>query len=96
MLSALFRQRENSKSLRGRRVLATLYRLAAEHNDPTYPAEQTMLDAYHGTGTAAALKRLQSRGLVAATRHHPEPTPHWTLTEAGIAEARSDLGGASQ
>ena len=96
LLPALLRQRENSKSLRGRRVLATLYRLAAEHNDPAYPAEQTMLDAYHGTGTASALKRLQSRGLIAATRHHPEPTPHWTLTETGIAEARANLEGAGQ
>lgn len=96
LLRAFLHQRENARSLRSRRVLATLYRLAAEHSDPAYPAEQRMLDAYHGTGTASALKRLQSRGLVVATLHHPEPTPHWRLTETGIAEARADLEGVTQ
>lgn len=96
LVFAALRQRENSRQLRGRRVLATLYRLAAEHNDPAYPAEQRMLDAYHGTGTGAALKRLEGRGLVKGTLHHPEPTPHWVLTQKGIAEAEADLvpGGA--
>ena len=91
LVFAALRQRENARQLRGRRVLATLYRLAAEHNDPAYPAEQKMLDAYHGTGTGSALKRLEDRGLVTGTRHHPEPTPHWVLTAKGIAEAQADL-----
>ena len=91
LVFAALRQRENARQLRGRRVLATLYRLAAEHADPAYPAEQAMLDAYHGAGTGPVLKRLEARGLVAGTRHHPEPTPHWVLTEKGIAAAQADL-----
>ncbi|WMT86121.1 metal ABC transporter permease [Pelagibacterium sp. 26DY04] len=91
LIFAAIRQRENSRQLRSRRVLSTLYRLAAEHSDPAYPAEQRMLDAYHGAGTASALKRLEDRGLVTGTRHHPEPTPHWVLTPKGIAEAEAEL-----
>jgi manganese/zinc/iron transport system permease protein len=98
LVFAALRQRENSRQLRSRRVLSTLYRLAAEHNNPAYPAEQTMLDAYHGAGTAGALRRLADRGLVTATHHHPEPTPHWVLTEKGIAAAEADRipGGSAQ
>ena len=90
------RQRENRKNLRGRRVLATLYRLAADHHDPAYPAEQAMIDAYHGMATGPVLRRLAGRGLVTATRHDPEPTPHWQLTEKGVAQARADLNGEGE
>ncbi len=90
------RQRENRKNLRGRRVLATLYRLAADHHDPAYPAEQAMIDAYHGMATGPVLRRLAGRGLVTATRHDPEPTPHWQLTESGVAQARADLNGEGE
>ncbi len=82
-----FKRRDNARQLRGHRVLATLYRLAAEHSDPAYPSEQTMIDAYYGQKTAPVLARLEARGLVAPTEHQPEGTPHWALTEAGIAEA---------
>ncbi|RDE09137.1 metal ABC transporter permease [Pelagibacterium lacus] len=84
------RQYENRKHLRARQVLSTLYRLAAEHNDPAYRAEQGMIDAYHGFGTHAALKRLEDRALVTQTRHAPETTAHWKLTQAGIAAAQAD------
>lgn len=83
---------ENRKNLPSRRVLTTLYRLAAEHNDPAYRAEQAMLDTYHGTSTAAVLQRLKSRGFVEPVEHEPEFTPHWTLTQAGIKEAEALLG----
>lgn len=83
---------DNQRNLPSRRVLTTLYRLAAEHRDPAYPAEQAMLDAYHGTPTAHSLERLRSRGLVAPAEHAPEFTPHWTLTPRGIEEAETLLG----
>ncbi len=83
---------KNLRNLPARRVLTTLYRLAAEHGDPAYPAEQTMLDAYHGTPTWHSLERLKSRGLIRAVAHAPEFTPHWSLTPEGIAEAESLLG----
>lgn len=92
LVPAALRQRENTRQLGSRRVLATLYRLAAEHGDPAYPAEQSMLDAYHGAETGEALRRLEQRGMITSTRHAPEGTPHWTLTESGIAEAKADLG----
>ncbi|WP_116654505.1 metal ABC transporter permease [Pelagibacterium sediminicola] len=83
---------KNRRSLPARRVLTTLYRLAAEHGDPAYPAEQSMLDAYHGTATASSLERLKSRGLISAVAHAPEFTPHWALTPSGIIEAETLLG----
>lgn len=95
IIADVLRRRENRKSLRGRRVLATLYRLAAEHQDPAYPAEEAMIDAYHGFGTRAVLQRLEGRGLVVSTRHPPELTPHWTITEMGIAAAEADRNGGS-
>lgn len=82
----------NRRNLRGQRVLTTLYRLAAEHNDPAYRAEEAMIDAYHGMSTSAVLKRLESRGLVAAVSHDPEATRHWKMTPKGIAEAETLLG----
>lgn len=91
LVFAAFQSAENRRRLRGHRVLAALYRLAAEHNDPAYPTEQKMLDAYFGTGTSGVLKRLQTLGLVTSTSHHPEPTPHWALTAQGIAQAQTDL-----
>ena len=83
---------KNRRNLPARRVLTTLYRLAAEHGDPAYRAEQAMLDAYHGTATAPSLERLKSRGLVVPTEHAPEFTPHWTLTPSGLREAETLLG----
>lgn len=91
LVFAAFRDAENRRRLHGHRVLAALYRLAAEHNDPAYRTEQKMLDAYFGTGTSGVLKRLQTLGLVTSTSHHPEPTPHWALTAQGIAQAQTDL-----
>lgn len=86
------RQAKNRRQLRGQRVLTTLYRLAAHHDDPQYPAEEAMVNAYHGVGTTPVLKRLESRGHITQTRHAPEVTPHWTLTPEGLAEAERVLG----
>jgi manganese/zinc/iron transport system permease protein len=93
---ALTRARER-RNLRGRQVLATLLELAREHDDPAYPAEQGMLDAYHGLGTRAALERLASRGLVARAMHMPGEGGHWVLTPEGTAEAErlaAEIGAA--
>jgi len=69
-------------------VLVTLYRLAAEHEDPAYPAEQGAVDTYHGMGTRGVLNALERRGLVEAREHMPEEGRHWTLTGRGRARAR--------
>jgi manganese/zinc/iron transport system permease protein len=82
---------KNQRQLRGQRVLTTLYRLAAHHQDPQYPSEQRMVDAYHGIGTTAVMRRLQSRGYIEPVAHKPETTPHWVLTPSGIEEAERIL-----
>ncbi|WP_404400216.1 metal ABC transporter permease [Pelagibacterium halotolerans] len=95
LLWEAMRQAQNRKTLRGQRVLTTLYRLAAHHDNPDYPAEEAMVDAYHGVGTTRALKRLEARGHIKKVQHAPEATPHWALTPSGIAEAErvlADLG----
>jgi manganese/zinc/iron transport system permease protein len=81
------RQRRATARLRGRRVLATLHRLGREHDEPAYAAEEGMLNAYHGTGTASSLRRLERRGMVRRVEHMPEEGAHWRLTESGQGEA---------
>ena len=84
-------RRRARRSLRGRRVLATLYELAAEHDDPRYPAERGTLDSFHGLDTRPTLDRLEQRGLVERVEHMPDEGPHWELTDAGRREARRAL-----
>ncbi|WP_299437568.1 metal ABC transporter permease [uncultured Rhodospira sp.] len=96
VLWAHLRHRRNQRQMRGAQVLETLYRLADHHDDPRYPAEQGMVDAYHGFATRQALTRLEGRGLVEPVRHEPETTPHWALTPAGLAEAERQAGAATR
>lgn len=72
-------------------VLTTLHGLAARHDDPRYPAEQGMIDSYHGLATRRTLARLHQRGLVRPVRHMPAEGPHWELTEKGRDRARRAL-----
>ncbi|MDN3519480.1 metal ABC transporter permease [Aquisalimonas lutea] len=74
-----------------RQMLTTLYKLAAHHRDPDYPAETGMLDSFHGTRTQRALRQLQRRGLVEPVAHMPGEGRHWVLTEAGRREAERVL-----
>jgi manganese/zinc/iron transport system permease protein len=94
---ALQRRRDRAR-LRARQVLTTLYRLSGRHDDPHYPTEQGMVNAYYGVGTEATLQRLEERGLVERVRHMPEEGAHWELTDAGRSEAEQvlrDLGDRS-
>jgi manganese/zinc/iron transport system permease protein len=91
---ALQRRRDRAR-LRAQQVLTTLYRLSGRHHDPHYPAEQGMVNVYHGVGTEGTLRRLQARGLVERVAHMPEEGAHWELTDAGRSEAERvlrDLG----
>lgn len=92
ILLGLLRLRQNRANTRSNLILSTLYRLAAEHDDPDYPAEQAMINAYHGIDTSAALARLADRGLVASVSHPPETTRHWKLTAAGRKKAEAPFG----
>jgi manganese/zinc/iron transport system permease protein len=78
------------RSLRAHSVLADLYRLGQDHDDPAYASEEGMLDAYFGNRTGHVLRRLERRGLVARVSHMPEEGAHWVLTDAGRQQA-SDL-----
>jgi manganese/zinc/iron transport system permease protein len=87
------RQARNRKLLDTQRVLATLYRISEEHQDPAYPAEGGMVNAYYGANVTRALRRLERRGLVDRRAHMPEEGVHWTLTDRGRREAERILGG---
>ena len=87
-LAHAFTQR---RSLRAHRVLTDLYRLGQDHDDPGYPSEEGMLDAYFGSRTGHVLRRLERRGLVARVTHMPEEGAHWVLTESGRRQARELL-----
>jgi manganese/zinc/iron transport system permease protein len=77
------------RSLRGRQVLLTLYGLSLAHDDPAYPSEKGMIDAYHNTKSLSTLRKLERQGLTRAVQHPPEPTPHWELTVEGLAAAET-------
>jgi len=85
--AALLRALER-RSLADRRVLGALEALALQHDDPGYPSEQGMLDAYLGTASGWRLRRLRQHGWVRRVRHRPEEGIHWRLTEAGARRAR--------
>ncbi len=91
LVRAAIRRRHARARLRTHQVLATLYRLSGRHGDPHYPAEQGMVNAYHGVGTEAILVRLEQDGLVTRVRHMPDEGAHWELTDAGRREAERML-----
>ncbi|MGY6633763.1 MAG: metal ABC transporter permease [Alkalilacustris sp.] len=81
--------RAQRRRLAARRVLMTIHDLGAAHGDPRYPAEAGMLDAFHGTATRPALRRLEAGGLVRPVVHPPEDSPHWELTSRGRAQVQA-------
>jgi len=91
VVSALRRMRGRNR-LRGQRVLQTLHALSEAHDNPAYPAERGMIDAYYGMPSDRVLARLEQRGLIRAVTHPPETTPHWELTNAGHAAATEGRG----
>ncbi|MCW5878373.1 MAG: metal ABC transporter permease [Anaerolineales bacterium] len=79
-----WRNWRNRNRLRTEAVLLDLYRMSAQHSDPTEPHPVSALAAVTG---AAALRRslqtLQTRGLV-----RPGQNNWWALTTQGLAEAQ--------
>lgn len=79
-----WRNWRNRNRLRTEAVLLDLYRMSAQHSDPTEPHPVSALAAVTG---AAALRRslqtLQGRGLV-----RPGENNWWALTAQGLAEAQ--------
>ena len=94
LLWEALKRRRDRRALADERLLGTLYGLARGHHDPRYPAEQGMLDTYHGVGTRRALARLARLGMVRRVAHMPDEGPHWALTEAGHRRAGGDQGRA--
>lgn len=80
-------RRRRAAGVQAELVLHTLRRLSREHRDPSYPVEQGMLNAYHGTETEGNLRRLEQRGMVRQVPHMPEEGVHWELTEEGTLHA---------
>lgn len=82
---------QDQRTIDQRQMLTTLYKLAAHHRDPDYPAEAGMLDSFYGVRTRRILRRLEQRGLVESVQHMPGEGRHWTLTAAGRDEAERVL-----
>jgi manganese/zinc/iron transport system permease protein len=87
LVAALLRRRRERRALGERRVLEALDALARHHDDPAYPAEEGMLDAYLGTASRPTLARLLRRGAVRRARHRPDEGDHWRLSADGRREA---------
>jgi manganese/zinc/iron transport system permease protein len=85
LLSARLRRLRQSRRLPADRVLANLYRLAAQHEQPQHaPHEADALRVMtQGPGVSRGLAQLQAGGLVAA-----EPDGRWRLTETGVERGR--------
>ena len=71
------------RALRDRQLLEALRHLQEAHDDPSYAAEQGMVDAYFGAPTRARFRALRTRGLVRRVRHMPDERPHWEITGRG-------------
>ena len=80
-------RRQSHRSLLENRVLISLRGVSQEHDDPSYAAEQGMLDALHGLRTGTSLRSLERQGLVNRVAHMPEEGAHWELTAEGHLEA---------
>jgi len=74
-------------------ILVSMSALAERHGDPSYPVEETMLDAFHGAPAAPALAALEARGEVVPAGHMASEGAHWVLTDDGHAEAERERGG---
>lgn len=93
LVAATLRRLQERRSLADRRVLATLAALAEQHDDPRYPSEQGMLDAYLGTSSRPRLQRLREEGWVTPVAHGPDEGDHWRLTEAGERRVAQSVAG---
>lgn len=96
LLWASLQTRQQYKALRSRQILANLYKLSLEHNDPSYRIEETMINAYYGLNTRDIFERLRSRNLIKLSQHMPEEGRHWELTDKGIEEAKTFLNSLGQ
>jgi manganese/zinc/iron transport system permease protein len=90
VLAGLLRRWRQRRQVAIDGVLADLYRLAAQHPDPTHaPHEVAALQAMHrGAGVRTSLRRLAAQELVAT-----DPDGRWRLTEVGAARARALVEG---
>lgn len=89
LLWASLRRARQRARLEDRAVLGTLAGLARDHADPHYPAEESMLDTFHGARTGRSMARLEGEGLVARASHMEGEGAHWVLTDAGTEAARN-------
>ncbi len=102
LIVGLARRFRARRTLRDRQLLEALRRLQEAHDDPSYAAEQGMVDAYFGAPTRARFRALHGRGLVRRVRHMPDERPHWEITARGRDHLRhaqeaddADVNGAA-
>ena len=85
----LLATRRHHADLRTQQVLVSLYKLAKQHDDPTYPSELGMINSYYGQNTRKLMKELEHDGLVTSVEHMREEGQHWALTKLGYDKAQS-------
>ncbi|MBT5856166.1 metal ABC transporter permease [bacterium] len=84
LLWAAYHQYQNRKHLRAQTVLANLFSLAQNHDDPHYPHDIAALRAIGHAAFSQAMRQLESESMVL---HHGEDL--WGLTDKGIEKAQS-------
>lgn len=87
---ALSAQR-NRRALRSQQVLVDMYKIANEHNDPTYQTEFGMLQSYYGVNVKQVLGKLTEEGYVQPSEHMKQEGQHWMLTTKGYEQAQKVL-----
>lgn len=84
-------QQRNRRRLQTDQVLSNLYRMAAQHDQPTHAHAVTALRLMGSSPAAVrnSLQALAERGLV-----RPAENDQWALTPAGVVEAKRLVGDA--
>jgi manganese/zinc/iron transport system permease protein len=81
----------NRRALRSQQVLADMYKIANEHNDPQYKIELGMLQSYYGVNVKQVLSKLTEQSYVQPSQHMKQEGQHWTLTPQGYERAKQVL-----
>jgi len=84
LIGSLVRQRQDRRRFAAQTTLRNLYRYALAHGWPAHPVPNEFLVGIGGRSARMRLEQLARDHLIQKVGHA------WVLTEAGIAEARSD------
>jgi manganese/zinc/iron transport system permease protein len=92
VLAAAWRRRQQRRQVQADAVLVDLYRMAAQHAEPTQAPHtvQVLQTMSPGAGVRTGLAQLADQGLVSADRDG-----RWRLTDSGAERGRDLAGGDS-